>query len=156
MEFPIENQQQFDDAIKDRLAREKAKWEKDSGASGELEEARERVGELEGEIKTRAARDVLTGMSVSDPKRQDRIIRLAEIPDDADQKAMIAAFKNLHGEMPEVFGEGAAVKDKGLDTTQGGQPAEGPLTRERVEAMGPEEINSNWDRVKAFLAGERT
>jgi hypothetical protein len=35
-------------------------------------------------------------------------------------------------------------------------PPEKPLTRQEVEKMGPEEINSRWDTVKAFLAGERT
>jgi hypothetical protein len=32
---------------------------------------------------------------------------------------------------------------------------EKPLTREEIEAMDESQVNSNWDRVKAFLAGER-
>lgn len=157
MEFPItiENQEQLNELTQNRIDRERKKWEKESGVSGELDASRERVAGLEGEIRTRDARAVLAGMNVADEKRQDRIIRLAEIPEDADSKAMTQAFKSLHTEMPEVFGEGATVKDKALDTSQGDQTTDGPLTRERVESMGPEEINSNWDRVKAFLSGER-
>ena len=29
------------------------------------------------------------------------------------------------------------------------------LSREEVEGMSEKEIKSNWDRVKAFMAGER-
>jgi hypothetical protein len=29
------------------------------------------------------------------------------------------------------------------------------LTREQVEKMSESEINSNWQRVKRFMAGER-
>jgi hypothetical protein len=32
---------------------------------------------------------------------------------------------------------------------------EKPLSREDVESMSEKEINSNWERVKAFMAGER-
>jgi hypothetical protein len=33
---------------------------------------------------------------------------------------------------------------------------EKPLTRDEVEQMSEQEINSNWDRVKRFMAGERS
>lgn len=157
MEFPINTQEEFDVAIQKRLTRERAKWEKENGGE-DLEAAQARVAELEADIRTRDARAVLSEMNVTDPKRQDRIIKLADIPDDAedsaDDKKLRAAFKGLYDEMPEAFGEGAAVKDKGVDSS-GSDNSAGPLTREQVEKMSPEEINGSWDRVKAFLGGER-
>ncbi len=89
-----------------------------------------------------------------DPARHDKILKLADIPEDGDAKKMRQAFKDLHGEMPEVFGENAQVRNKGVDTT-GSDTSTGPLTREQVDKMSPEQINSNWDRVKAFVSGER-
>jgi hypothetical protein len=32
---------------------------------------------------------------------------------------------------------------------------EKPLTREELESMSESEINSRWDQVKRFMAGER-
>jgi hypothetical protein len=32
---------------------------------------------------------------------------------------------------------------------------ETPLTREELESMSESEINSRWDQIKAFMAGER-
>ena len=32
---------------------------------------------------------------------------------------------------------------------------EAPLTREELEAMSESEINSRWEQIKAFMAGER-
>ena len=32
---------------------------------------------------------------------------------------------------------------------------EKPLSRDELEKMSPEQVNSNWDRVRAFLQGER-
>ncbi len=44
-----------------------------------------------------------------------------------------------------------------LDTSMGDTDQDTPLTRERIEAMDPEEINdpTMWERVQRFMAGER-
>jgi len=154
MEFPVtyNSQEEFDQAISSRINRERDKVKKESGSSEELESAQSRVAELETEIQRRDARAVLESMNVIDRGRQDRIMRLVEL--EGDQGKMREAFKGLYDEMPEVFPEGAAVKDKGLDTS-GSDDSSDPLTQEQVEKMSPEQINSNWDRVKAFLGGER-
>jgi hypothetical protein len=56
--------------------------------------------------------------------------------------------------VPELFtiprGAGSRGSSKPVITQQ-----EKPLTREEVENMNPDEVNSNWDRVRAFLGGER-
>jgi hypothetical protein len=156
VEFPItySSQEEFDAAISGRINRERDKIKKESGGNEELESAQSRVSELEGEIRTRDARAVLDSMNVTEAGRQDRIMRVMDWPETADEKSLRAAFKGLYSEMPEAFPEGAQVKDKGVDTS-GSDDSTGPLTQAQVESMSPEQINSNWDRVKAFVSGER-
>jgi hypothetical protein len=156
VEFPItySSQEEFDAAISGRINRERDKIKKESGGNEELESAQSRVAELEGEIRTRDARAVLSGMNVTEAGRQDRIMRLMEWPETADEKSLKAAFKATYDEIPEAFPEGATVKDKGLDTS-GSDDSTGPLTQAQLDSMSPAEINGSWDRVKAFLGGER-
>jgi hypothetical protein len=56
--------------------------------------------------------------------------------------------------MPELLsyqiGTGSGIGSKKPVLTQ-----EKPLTEEDVSNMSESEINSNWERVKAFMAGER-
>jgi hypothetical protein len=155
-DFPVtyESQEQFDTAIQSRLNRERDKIRKEGGGNEELESARERVATLEGEIRTRDARAVLSAMNVTEAGRQDRIMRLMSWPETADEKSLKAAFKATYDEIPEAFPEGASVKDKAVDSS-GGDDSTGPLTQAQVASMSPGEINSNWDRVKAFVSGER-
>ena len=135
MEFPITNQEEFDAAIKDRLTREKEKWEK----SVNIDEYRQRAEQAEsnafGRVQSRDARQILQGMNV--PKeRHGRILKLADLPTapgqdgEPDRKALVEAFKSLHGDMPEVFGEGATVAETALDTSTGDQDHDAPLTVE--------------------------
>lgn len=162
MEFPvtIQDQDQFDGLVKNRIAREREKWEKESGVADAHERANKAETEGYRRVLRRDARDVLRGMGVPD-NRHERIIGNATLPDqpgedgEPDKAAITSAFKDLHGEVPELFGEGARVADTALDTGAGDDDRDAPLTRERVENMTGDEINSNWDRVKAFLAGQR-
>jgi hypothetical protein len=156
VEFPatFQSQEEFDQAISGRINRERDRLKKESGGNEELESAQSRVSELEGEIRTRDARAVLDSMNVTEAGRQDRIMRVMDWPETADDKSLRAAFKGLYSEIPEAFPEGATVKDKGLDTS-GSDDSTGPLTQAQVEKMSPEQINGSWDRVRAFLGGER-
>jgi hypothetical protein len=57
--------------------------------------------------------------------------------------------------MPELLsyqlGSGSGIGSKTPVLTQ-----EKPLSREEVEKMSEEEVNSNWRRVQRFLQGERS
>lgn len=163
VKFPIENQDQFNEAIKDRLTREREKWEKETNIDEYKSRAEQAESNAFGRVQSRDARQILTGMNV--PKeRHGRILKLAELPTKAgedgepDRKAIVEAFKGLHGDMPEVFGEGATVAETALDTSGGGgDDKDAPLTRERIENMEPEQINEPgmWERVQKFMSGER-
>jgi len=160
VEFPLtlENQEQLDALIKTRLERARAEQ---SQRIAELEAAVEEAQAAGYQrILQRDARNLLGSMNVA-TSRHERIMRLAELGDVAktedgepDIRTLERKFKELYKEMPEVFGPDAKVEEVGLDTS-GRNGGADELTREKIESMSPDEVNSNWDRVKAFLAGER-
>jgi hypothetical protein len=74
-----------------------------------------------------------------------------------NRKQITDAIKSVHKDTPTIFGDDATVTDGAPDTGDAGSDETGgPLTQEQVSNMSPTEINSNWDRVKAFLSGERS
>jgi len=173
MEFPLEigSQEEFDRLISGRLARAKQQWESEGG----IAEARKQVEEAEARaeaadararerIARRDARSLLSEMGVADRGRQDRILRLADLDgvtyDEAgepSEKGLRDAIKAVHKDIPEVFGEGVQVVDSPADAGEGPtSSADAPITsEEQLTKMSHEEINSSWDRVAAFLRGER-
>jgi hypothetical protein len=162
MEFPINTQEEFDQAVKDRLVREKSRWEKETNIDDYRQRAEQAETNAFSRVQSRDARQVLAGMNV--PKeRHGRILKLADMPTapgedgEPDRKALVEAFKGLHGDMPEVFGEGATVAETALDTSTGDQDHDAPLSVERIESMSPDEINEpgTWERIQRFMAGER-
>ena len=167
---PITTQEDLDRIIEQRLQRARQQWERESGladAQRERDEARNRATKAERDaldrLVKRDARDVLAGMNVKDPKRQAVVLRLADFSgveaDDQgepNRKQITDAIKALHKETPDVFGPDARVMDAAPDgggADGGDEPA--ALTRETIGNMSPQEINSRWDQVKAFLSGER-
>jgi len=166
MDFPVtvNSQEEFDELVKGRLAREKDRWEKETNVSEYRDRAEQAETRAFGRLVDRDAREVLKSMNVP-AERHGRILKLSELPTapgedgEPDRKAIIDSFKGLHGDMPEIFGEGATVKETALDTSTGDTDSgtDAPLTRERIETMSPDEINepTMWERVQRFMAGER-
>jgi hypothetical protein len=173
MEFPltVNNQEDFDRLISGRLERARQKWEAEGGISEAREQAREAEARAEAaearareRIATRDARSLLQEMGVAERARQNRILRLADLEgvayDEAGEpitKDLRDAIKLVHRDVPEIFGEGAQVVDSPADAGESvGASADAPITsEEQLAKMGPDEINSSWDRVAAFLRGER-
>jgi hypothetical protein len=158
---PITSQEQFDDRIKARLAREREKWEKESNTE-ELQQQLQAKDEEIAEIRRKrfledAKRDVraeLARRGVTDQGRQDRVMKLLDFSEASDSSFALAQIDQVAKDIPELVrprGAGSGGSSKPVL-----QPQQKPLTREEVEGMSEQEINSNWDRVKAFLAGERT
>jgi hypothetical protein len=162
MEFPIETQEQFDALVKNRLAREREKWEKETNVDEYRQRAESAESAAFSRVQSRDARAILHAMNVS-KERHGRILKLADMPTapgadgEPDRKALVEAFKSLHGDMPEVFGEGATVAETALDTSTGDQDTDAPLTLARIERMDADQINepTTWERVQRFMAGER-
>jgi hypothetical protein len=165
---PITTQEEFDDRIKARLAREREKWEKDSGVAdlrAELEAKDEEIAQIRREHYRADARraivDELGAHGVTEEGRIERILRYVDLdaiepaedgkPPFGDVRSQLV---DVSRDMPELLsyqlGAGSGIGSKKPVLT-----GEKPLSREEVESMSEKEINSNWGRVKAFMAGER-
>ena len=165
---PITSQEEFDDRIKARLARERERWEKESGTEdlkAQLESKDEEIAQIRREHYRAEARraivDELGAHGVTEEGRIERILRhvdLGEIEPSEDGNPYFGSVRrqlaSVSKDMPELLkyelGAGSGHGSKKPVLT-----GEKPLSREEVESMSEKEINSNWERVKAFMAGER-
>src|SRR5215208_2980091 len=83
---PILSQADFDERIKARLAREREKWEKESGSAdleARLKSKDEEIAQIQREHyranARRAVVDELAAYGVSEPGRQERILRYVDL-----------------------------------------------------------------------------
>jgi hypothetical protein len=165
---PITSQADFDERIKARLAREREKWEKESDTEdlrAQLALKDEEISQIQREHyradARRAVVDELAAHGVSEEGRIERILRYTDL--DAIERAddghpRLASIReqlaDISRDMPELLdfqlgtGSGRGSKERVISQ-------EKPLTAEEVESMSESEINSQWDRVKGFLAGQR-
>ena len=147
---PITTQAQFDDRIKARLARERERWEKENSTEDLQAQLEAKDAEIK-RLQTEHAIDFQLSQRGLDEGRVRRIKRLLDFDGAIHPSEQLEA---LSKDVPELFtqprGAGSRGSSKPVLTQQ-----EKPLTREQVEGMSEQEINTNWNRVKAFLAGER-
>jgi hypothetical protein len=163
----ITTQEEFDERIKARLARERERWEKQSGTDdlkAQLEAKDQEISSIKREHYLEAARRAVVSeisrRGVDDEGRIQRIMRLIDLEaieagEDGkpDRGHVLSQLDSVASDVPEL------VRPRGAGSGGSRQPVltpEKPLSRDEVEAMSEEEVNSNWDRVKAFLAGERS
>jgi hypothetical protein len=165
---PITTQEEFDERIKARLARERERWQKESDTEDlkiQLEAKDEQISQIRREHyradARRAVVDELGAHGVTEEGRIERVLRyvdLDEIQPGEDGKPYFGSVRqqlaDVSRDMPELLdfklGAGSGIFSKKPVVSQ-----EKPLSREDVESMSEEEINSNWDRVKAFMSGQR-
>ena len=165
---PITTQEEFDERIKARLARERERWEKESDTEDlrvQLQAKDEEISQIRREHyradARRAVVDELGVHGVTEEGRIERILRhvdLGEIEPSEDGNPYFGSVRrqlaSVSKDMPELLkyelGAGSGIGSK--------KPVlagEKTLTQEDVQSMSEAEINSNWERVKAFMAGER-
>jgi hypothetical protein len=165
---PITSQEEFDERIKGRLAREREKWAKESDTEdlkAQLEAKDEEISQIRREHyradARRAVVDELAAHGVTEEGRVTRVLRHVDL--DAIEPAEDGSpyFGSVRGQladvskdMPELLkyelGAGSGIGSKKPVLSQ-----EKPLTREEVEGMSESEINSRWEQIKSFMAGER-
>jgi hypothetical protein len=165
---PITTQEEFDERIKARLARERERWEKESGVEdlrAQLEATDEEISQIQREHyranARRAVVDELGAHGVTEEGRIERIFRRVDL--DAIEPAEDGSpyfgsvrrqLADVSRDMPELLsyqlGSGSGIGSKKPVLQR-----EAPLTREELEAMSESEINSRWDQIKAFMAGQR-
>jgi hypothetical protein len=149
---PINSQAEFDERIKARLARERERWEKESHA----EELRTQLEVKDRELaRTRAQYDVDLELSRRGLDASGKSERIKKLLDYDAETPVTDQLQQLSRDVPELFSVPRGAGSGGSSRPVLRQE-EMPLSREDVEGMSEQEINSNWDRVKAFLAGERT
>src|SRR5215204_686075 len=165
---PIHDQETFDARIKARLARERGRWEKESGTEdlqAQLAAKDEEIAQIRREHYRAGARravlDELGASGVTEESRRERILRhvdLNAIEPAEDGNPYFGSVRrqlaSVSRDMPELLsyqlGAGSGVGSKKPVLQR-----EAPLTREELESMSQSEINSRWDQIKAFMAGER-
>jgi hypothetical protein len=157
---PITSQEQFDEKIKARLARERERWEKESDGEAlhqQLQAKDEEIAQIKRErFLENAQRDVraeLAKRGVTDAGRQERVMKLIDFSEASDSSFAVAQIDDVARDIPELIGPRGARSGGSKHPVL--KPQEKPLSRDAVEGMSAQEINSNWDRVKGFLAGER-
>ena len=166
---PISTQEEFDERIKARLAREREKWEKESDTEElktQLEAKDEEIAQIRREHyradARRAVVDELGAHGVTEEGRIERILRhvnLGEVEPGEDGKPFFGSVRrqlaSISKDMPELLsyqlGSGSGIGSKKPVLQR-----EAPLTREELESMSESEINSRWDQIKAFMQGERS
>jgi hypothetical protein len=166
---PITTQEEFDERIKARLAREREKWEKDSGVEdlkAQLEAKDEEISSLKREHgleNTRHAVETeLTKRGITDEGRRQRIMKLVEWDaievrpgGEPDPQHITSQLEAVDRDVPELTRSHIVGAGSGGSSKPVLQPQERPITRDELESMNESEINSRWDQVKGFLAGER-
>jgi hypothetical protein len=166
---PISTQEEFDEAIKSRLAREHEKWEKQTGVAdlrGQLEAKDGEIADLKQdhhrENARRAVVEQLAGVGVTDEGRIERVVKHVDLDAIAasedgqpDRRAVELQLAAVNRDMPDLLTYRVGAGSRG--STSPVLETEKPLTRGEVEKMSPEQINEpgTWERVQRFLAGER-
>jgi hypothetical protein len=166
---PITSQAEFDERIKARLARERERWEKESGSAdlkAQIQAKDEEIAQIQREHYRANARraivDELGAHGVSEQGRIERILRYVDLDEVEPAEDGSPSFASVRGQlasvsrdMPELLryqlGAGSGIGSKTPVLQR-----EAPLTREEVESMSETEINSRWDQIKAFMQGQRS
>ena len=168
VEFIPEQQAKVDEIVKQRVARERERLEKESGVEdlkAELEAKDEEISQIRREHyradARRAVVDELAAHGVMEGGRRDRILRYVDL--DAIERAEDGSPRlvSVRGQLADVSRDMPELLDYRLGSGSGigsKKPVlqrEAPLTREELEAMSESEINSRWEQIKAFMAGQR-
>jgi hypothetical protein len=168
IEFTPEQQAKIDEIVKQRVARERERLEKESGVEdlkAQLAAKDEELSQIQREHYRADARraivDELGAHGVTEEGRIERVLRyvdLDEVEPDQDGKPYFGSVRqqlaDVSKDMPELLtyqlGAGSGPGSKKPVVQR-----EAPLTHQELESMSESEINSRWDQIKAFMAGER-
>ena len=169
VEFTPEQQAKIDEIVKQRVARERERLEKESGVEdlkAKLASKDEEIAQIQRErYRENARRELVANLEykgITDEGRQQRILKHVDFdaiePGHDGNPSPISVDEQLasiHQDMPELLPEKFMVGAGSGGSKRPVLKTEEPLTREQVEKMSESEINSNWERVKRFMAGQR-
>jgi hypothetical protein len=151
---PITSQQQLDEIVERRLGRAKEKWEKESDSDALRAQVEAKDRELDRRRREYALDLALRDAGLTGPvgaAKAQRIKNMVDLDAETLPEEQLAA---LQKDVPELFqvprGAGSGGSSKAVV-----EPSEQPITRQELEGMSESEINSRWDAIKRFMAGER-
>jgi hypothetical protein len=158
------SQEDVNQIVEERIARAREKWAKDSeglcfseALKAQLASKGEELSAIKREhFVERAQRDVrdeLARFGVTEPGRVERAMKFIDFSEASDSSFAVNQVQSLVRDVPELF------PPRGAGSGGSKTPvlsSEKPLTRQEVEAMSLEQVNSNWSRVSRFLQGERS
>ena len=164
----ITTQEAFDEAIKGRLAREREKWEKQTGTEdlrAQLTAKDQELADVRRDHHRENVRRVLVEelarAGVTDEGRIERVMKHVDLDaieagEDGQPapRAVQVQLAAVNRDMPELLTYRVGAGSRGSKAPV--LEAEKPLSRDELEKMSPEEVNGAWDRVQKFLAGERS
>jgi hypothetical protein len=168
VEFTPEQQAKVDEIVKQRVSRERERLEKESGVDdlkAQLEAKDEEIAQIRREHyranARRAVVDELGAHGVTEEGRIERVLRYVDLDAIEPRKDGAPYLGSIRGQLADVSKDMPELLSYQLGAGSGGRSKtpvltqEKPLTREDVEGMSESEINSRWDQVKAFTAGQR-
>jgi hypothetical protein len=168
VEFTPEQQAKIDEIVKQRVARERERFEKENGTEdlkAQLAAKDEEISQIRREHYRanvrRAVVDDLAAHGVTEEGRIERILRHVDL--DAIEPAEDGSpyFGSVRGQLADVSRDMPELLSyqlgagSGTGSTKPVLQREAPLSREEIESMSESEINSRWDQIKAFMAGQR-
>jgi hypothetical protein len=161
------SQEEVNQIVEERIARAREKWAKESGAEDvktELVAKDEEISQIRREHyradARRAVVDELAAHGVTEEGRIERILRHVDLDEIEPAEDGSPYFGSVRGQLAGVSRDMPELLSYQLGAGSGGSSKpvlqrEAPLTREELESMSESEINSRWDQIKAFMAGER-
>jgi hypothetical protein len=166
----ITSQEQFDERIKSRLARERERWEKESGVEdlrAQLQAKDEEIAGVHASYKRQAledhARNLMAARGV-DENRAARAFRMLDFDDaesgqyNSPERAIEFQLSAIATDVPELlkrteFALGSGTRIRGTDRPV--LKREKEMTAEDLEHMSETEINQHWDEIQKVLAQPR-
>jgi hypothetical protein len=168
VEFTPEQQAKIDEIVKQRVSRERERLEKESGVEDlqrQLAAKDEEISQIRREHyranARRAILDELGAHGVTEEGRIERILRHVDVDAIEPDKGGNPYFGSIRQQLASVSKDLPELLDYQLGGGSGPgskKPVvqrEAPLTHQELESMSESEINSRWDQIKAFMAGER-
>ena len=166
---PINDQATFDERIKARLAREREKWQKESGSAdlkAQLQSKDEEIAQIRQEHYRAEARraivDELGAHGVTEEGRIERILRHVDVDAIEPTEDGSPYFGSVRRQLASVSRDMLKLLEyqlgagSGIGSKKPVLQREAPLTREELESMSESEINSRWDLIKAFMQEQRS
>ena len=148
---PITSQDALDAIISKRVKEEKELREEVETLKAQIEAKDKEIATLQ---KEHAVQWELARRGLDSPLTAGKVETIKSLIDLGSETSPAEQLDSLSKRVPELFqvpqgtGSGYFSKQPALDR-------ERELTREEVEKMSPQDIDSRWDSVRKFMAGER-